>query len=98
MIDRIWWALDKFVTLLTRVVYILVSRFKRVTRHRHSYIVGETIQAPLEGRGHTEFMLLPCKWGCGTYTAFPYSNYKLALEEGTSNTKQFLLGLKVVDY
>ncbi len=49
--------------------------------------IGNWDGCPLEGGGHTQFFVQRCL-GCGGICGFPQSNFDLALEKGTPETKK----------
>ncbi len=54
---------------------------------KHSVItIGNWEGCPLQGGGHTNFMILKCK-KCNGILGFPNENLKIALENGTEETK-----------
>lgn len=55
-------------------------------------LAGTWERCPLEGGGHTTFMLLTCL-ACGHMRGFPDDNLTLALEKGTGVTKMTLAEL-----
>lgn len=67
------------------------------TDHKHSYDItrAKEIKVPLAGGNyrHTSFMLLECE--CGKKICFPDDNFRLAINEGTEQTKKYLESLGV---
>ncbi|KKN32643.1 hypothetical protein LCGC14_0811660 [marine sediment metagenome] len=51
--------------------------------------ISEWIRCPLQGGGHTKFLINECS-GCDGIVFFPDDNYKLAMDKGTDYTKKLL--------
>ncbi len=48
--------------------------------HDHEWVMADTVEyAPVDGGGHTTFILLTCQ--CGAVEPFPYTNYDLTTLE-----------------
>lgn len=63
--------------------------------HKHTYDItrAKEIKVPLTGERYTSFLLLEC--GCGKRICFPDDNFKLAVKEGTEQTRKYLESLGV---
>lgn len=62
----------------------------------HVYDISNEITAPLIGGGHTVFILLTCT-KCDNKEGFPSDNVKIALENGTEDTKEKLKKLGITN-
>jgi hypothetical protein len=62
------------------------------TDNKRSSYIGKWDGCPIEGDGHTNFMLFRCN-KCKGIIGFPDANLKIALEKGTKETKKKLAEL-----
>ncbi len=80
-------------SFLTEPIAKFLAQRKRFHRHRYDISGAEEIKVDLTGGNHPAFLVLKCK--CGKSMVFPEENFKLALRDGTENTKKILASLNL---